>query len=363
MLGDFPDAVKKKNCFFLYFPIFFVSLDSCLLPILLKCATMTADKRREENVEDLDDGLAIDYELSDNEEGIEIESEIKEPSAEDKTDIEGAFDSEVEEEAKEGTDVVVSVGKKRKGPSEEKKSKKKQKMEFEKESKKSLSVEKNDIIVEKLNSKVREVYPQLSPLELTEYYLQGKNVIDSSDFSMEKNLENLSKYIEMYMKDLIPSIKEFKRLRNKIKKFETKKKFNKKFNKTVEIPKRKFILILSISAIRACDVHRATRDLEGGSIKLIAKNPIGNDLKMLKTTWSRILNATPGRIEKLLDISKQDKEKNFESTLALAADEIDTVILDNYVDPKLRSVVDDRETFDLLKILKEANPKLKVYVY
>ena len=314
--------------------------------------TVAEKKNKVEDVEGLDDGLAVDYKLSDDEEGVEIEEEEESPkeTTEDTT-------ADITE------DTTIVVGKKRKNKSEESKSQKKQKMEFEKENKKSLSNEKNDIIVEKISSKIREIFPNLSPLELSDYYLKKENVIDTSEYSKEKNLTNLSNFIETFMKELIPSIKEYKRLRNKIKKFETKKKFNKKFNKTVEIPPRKFILILSISAIRSCDVHRATRDLEGGSVKLINKNPIGQDLKMLKTTWSRILNSTVERIDKILEISKNDVERNFEDGLTLKEEEIDTIILDNYIDSKLRSVLDYCETFELIKKIKDKNPNLKVYVY
>ena len=314
--------------------------------------TVAEKKNKVEDVEGLDDGLAVDYKLSDDEEGVEIEEEDESPkeTTEDTT-------------ANTTEDTTIVVGKKRKNKSEESKSQKKQKMEFEKENKKSLSNEKNDIIVEKISSKIREIFPNLSPLELSDYYLKKENVIDTSEYSKEKNLTNLSNFIETFMKELIPSIKEYKRLRNKIKKFETKKKFNKKFNKTVEIPPRKFILILSISAIRSCDVHRATRDLEGGSVKLINKNPIGQDLKMLKTTWSRILNSTVERIDKILEISKNDVERNFEDGLTLKEEEIDTIILDNYIDSKLRSVLDYCETFELIKKIKDKNPNLKVYVY
>lgn len=314
--------------------------------------TVAEKKNKVEDVEGLDDGLAVDYKLSDDEEGVEIEEEEESPkeTTEDTT-------ADITE------DTTIVVGKKRKNKSEESKSQKKQKMEFEKENKKSLSNEKNDIIVEKISSKIREIFPNLSPLELSDYYLKKENVIDTSEYNKEKNLTNLSNFIETFMKELIPSIKEYKRLRNKIKKFETKKKFNKKFNKTVEIPPRKFILILSISAIRSCDVHRATRDLEGGSVKLINKNPIGQDLKMLKTTWSRILNSTVERIDKILEISKNDVERNFEDGLTLKEEEIDTIILDNYIDSKLRSVLDYCETFELIKKIKDKNPNLKVYVY
>lgn len=308
-------------------------------------------QRKIDDVEGLADGLAVDYELSENEDGVEIEQESQEGA--DKED----------DGAEEAGEVDGRGASKKRKINDTQRSKKKQKMEFEKESKKTLSSENADIIVEKFSSKIRELYPKLSALELTEYYLNKKTLIDTSDFPIERNLNNISKYIEMYMKELVPSIAEFKKLRNKIKKFETKKKFNKKFNKTIEIPKRRFILILSISAIRSCDVHRATRDLEGGSIKLIQKNPIGQDLKMLKTTWSRVLNATPGRVDKLIEISKMDYEKNPDAGFSIKPNEIDAVVLDNYVDPKLRSVLECTETFELLKKLKSGNPDLKVYLY
>jgi protein CMS1 len=329
---------------------------------------MVSKREREEDVEGLENNLDINYQLSDNEdneEGYEVQEELskdKDENRSDNVDEEDKDDKDEDEDEKEKEEEEVSVGKKRK-ISESQKSKKKQKMEFEKKNKKSLSSEKNDIIVDKISNKIRDLYPQLSALELSEYYLNKKNLIDTSEFPADRTLNNLSEFISIYMKDLIPSIKEYKKLRNKIKKFETKKKFNKKFNKKVEIPTRKFIVILSISAIRSCDVHRATRNLEGGSVKIIQKNPIGQDLKMLKTTWSRILNATPGRLDKIIEISKMDNEKNFDDGFSIKIDEIDSVILDNYVDPKLRSVLECEETFELLKKLKDANPELKVYLY
>ncbi|ODQ44229.1 hypothetical protein PICMEDRAFT_74836 [Pichia membranifaciens NRRL Y-2026] len=319
--------------------------------------SITEKKEKSEravDVEGLDDGLAVDYDLSENEEGTEVKGEAAE-------DVAGEQEGEPKEE--ETTVKEEKILSKKRKVTEAQKSKKKQKMEFEKESKKALSSEQTDIIVEKLSSKIREIFPQLSALELTDYYLSKSNVVDTNDFTPERGLAFFRQFIEMYMEDLVPSIKEYKKLRNKIKKYETKKRFNKNFEKTVTIPKRRFILILSISAIRACDVHRATRDIEGGSIKLIQKNPIGQDLKMLRTTWSRVLNATPSRVDKILEISKMDHEKNPDAGFSLKEDEIDAVVLDNYVDPKLRSVLECGETFELLKKLKTANPALKVYLY
>lgn len=312
------------------------------------------DAERSVDVEGLEDGLAVEYDLSENDEGTEINGEASEDAAIKKEGDESSADNEVTDE---------EPSKKKRKVSESQKSKKKQKMELEKEDKKALSSEPRDIIVEKLSSKIRELFPQLSALELSDFYLNKSNVVDTSDFAGDRDLGFFRNYIEQYMEDLIPSIKEYKKLRNKIKKYETKKRFNRNFDKTVAIPKRRFILILSISAIRACDVHRATRDIEGGSIKLIQKNPIGQDLKMLRTTWSRILNATPGRVDKILEISKMDHEKNPDVGFSLKEEEIDAVVLDNYVDPKLRSVLECAETFELLKKLKAANPALKVYLY
>lgn len=307
-----------------------------------------------EDVEGLDDGLAVDYNLSENEEGFEIDSE-KEQDKEDGGDAE-------DEDDREETEETETSSKKRK-ISETQKSKKKQKMEYERDSKKTLSSEQGDIIVEKLSSKIREIFPKLSALELADYYLNKNIVVDTSDFTKERDLNNLHDFIEMYLQEFIPNIAEFKKWRNKIKKFENKKKFIKKFNKKLDIPKRRFILVLSQSAIRACDVHRATRDFEGNSLKIIYKNPIGQDLKMLRTTWSRILAATPDRMEKVLKASADDRERRPELPISIKEDEIDAVIIDNQVDQKLRTVLDQRETFNLLKRLKDANPALKVYLY
>ncbi|GAV29430.1 hypothetical protein PMKS-002930 [Pichia membranifaciens] len=222
--------------------------------------SITEKKEKSErvvDVEGLDDGLAVDYDLSENEEGTEINGEAAEDVAEEQG-------GEPEEEEKKVNE-EKTLGKKRK-VNEAQKSKKKQKMEFEKESKKGLSSEQTDIIVEKLSSKIRELFPQLSALELADYYLNKSNVVDTNDFTPERGL-------------------------------------------------------------------------------------------------ARVLNATPSRVDKILEISKMDHEKNPEVGFSLKEDEISAVVLDNYVDPKLRSVLECAETFELLKKLKTANPALKVYLY
>lgn len=232
----------------------------------------------------------------------------------------------------------------------------------EKEEKLSLAKQQPSEIAEKIAVKIREMNPNLSPLELSELYIPQKNIQATEEFLDDRKLENLAAFVELYAADLIPSIKEYKKLRNRIKKMENKLKWDKKSGKfkpgneakyQVEQPKRKFLCILSPSAIRACDTHRATRDLEGGSLKMIHKNQIKDDLRMLKTTWSRILCGTPGRMDLLL---KMDQD-------SLYGDEIDTVIVDMFLDDKLRTMFDYEELYAALGKMLKANPELKIYLF
>ena len=115
---------------------------------------------------------------------------------------------------------------------------------------------------------------------------------------------------------------------------------------------RKFIAIISMSAIRACDIHRATKELAGSSLKVINKNKIEVDLKLLKTTTSRVLCCTPGRLIKVLDNEDQ----------VLKKEEIKIVVVDNsYLDSKQQNIWDIKETTDALKSLTKNGSKVYLY--
>lgn len=116
---------------------------------------------------------------------------------------------------------------------------------------------------------------------------------------------------------------------------------------------RKFIAIVSMSAIRACDIHRATRDISGSSLKLINKNKVDVDLKLVKSTRSRILCCTPGRLLKVLNSEDLELNKN----------EIKIIIVDNsYLDQKQQNIWDIKETTETLnKLTKEGGSKIYLY--
>ncbi|KAL6453344.1 CSM1 Protein CMS1 [Candida maltosa Xu316] len=278
--------------------------------------------------DDLDDGLEYDVGLSESE-------EVDVPETETPLDLD-----EEEKEQKPEEEVTPVSRKRRNSESNSLKEKKKIKMEMDIESKKNLSLEENP---ENQN---------LSALELTELYFNKSEIRSTSDFKETRNLDNLGKFITTKFKNMLP-----KGSNNK--KDNKKKKGNKKnqTNETDNEPKddqeeRKFIAIVSMSAIRACDIHRATKDLSGSSLKIINKNKLSVDLKLVKTTRSRVLCCTPGRLIKVLNNEDSELSKN----------EIKIVIVDNsYLDTKKQNIWDINETFEGLKALTKEGSKVYLY--
>lgn len=245
---------------------------------------------------------------------------------------------------------------------EKAKEQKRERIENEKQEKLGLAKQSPEMIASKLAVKIREMNPNLSPLELSELYIKKDNIKSTEEFLEDRKLEHLADFIKHFNSELIPSIAEYKKLRNRIKKMETKLKWDKKSKKfkpgneakyEVKQPERKFLCIFSPSALRACDTHRATRDFEGGSLKLIHKNRVENEIRMLKTTWSRILCGTPGRLDLIFRIPQD----------SIKPEEIDTVIIDMFLDEKLRTLYDYEELYLALHTLLKANPELNIYLY
>ncbi|CAI5756524.1 unnamed protein product [Candida verbasci] len=290
--------------------------------------------------DDLDDGLEYDVEFSDTEQsGVPLEEDGFENDADDDEDSEINNGSE------------ISSKRKRK-PESNFKEKKKQKMELDMETKKNMSLESNpEIITEYINNKIRKKNIKLSALELTELYFNKSDIRSSSDFKETRNLDNLSKFIISKFSNILPSGKS-----NKNKK---SKKKGKNFNGEAQYTEdsegekdRKFIAVVSMSAIRACDIHRATKDLPGSSLKLINKNKLEVDLKLVKTTKARILCCTPGRIIKVLNNEDAELKKS----------EIKIIIIDNsYLDKKKQNIWDIPESFQTLKELTRDGSKLYLY--
>ncbi|EGW35174.1 uncharacterized protein SPAPADRAFT_131035 [Spathaspora passalidarum NRRL Y-27907] len=256
--------------------------------------------------DDLDDGLEYDLQLSDSEEETFV---VEQP--------------EVVKEEKE-----QPANKKRKQNTKFKETKK-LKMEMDIETKKNMSVEESpEVIAEYINSKIRRKNPNLSALELADLYFAKSEIRSNVDFKETRNLDNLSAFITNRFKNMLPT------------------------KKGKEDSERKFIAIVSMSAIRACDIHRATRELSGSSLKLINKNKLNVDLKLVKSTRSRVLCCTPGRLAKVL--AHEDSE--------LQASEVKIIIVDNsYLDSKKQNIWDIPETFDVLKSLTKQGSKIYLY--
>lgn len=283
--------------------------------------------------DDLDDGLVYDVELSSSE-GVDLESDNQLQHGPDLSDDEG------EENPK-----------KRKN-NDNFKEKKKLRMDMDMKHKKNLSTETSaEAIADFVNDNIRKKNPDLSALELAAQYLKKTDFRSSAEFEESRTLDNFSKFIEARFKNMLPSSTPGKKNTNKTKKKKDKKKQEEPKEQNGQ-EERKFIAILSMSAIRACDVHRALREIPGSSLKLINKNKLHVDLKLVKSTWSRVLCCTPGRLLKVLADEEQP----------LKVDEIKIVILDNsYLDQKLQNVWDIKETTETLKKLTESGSKIYLY--
>ncbi|KAG7665477.1 uncharacterized protein J8A68_001165 [[Candida] subhashii] len=286
--------------------------------------------------DDLDDGLEYDLQYSEPEENFEV--------IENGSDAEEISDNQQPQPS-------LSSSKRRKKDNSGLQEKKKMKMEMDIEAKKNISLEEStEMISEFINSKIRRKNQNLSALELAELYFNKSEIRSTSEYKETRNLDNLAGFITQKFKNMLPT--------NKIKKDKKDKKKKPKKEQKEEQPadqdaeERKFIAIVSMSAIRACDIHRATKDISGSSLKLINKNKLHVDLKLVKTTRSRVLCCTPGRLIKVLN--SEDSE--------LKPEEIKIIIVDNsYLDTKKQNIWDIQETFEALKKLTKEGSKLYLY--
>ncbi|KAG7194703.1 uncharacterized protein KQ657_004380 [Scheffersomyces spartinae] len=269
--------------------------------------------------DDLDDGLDYQIDYSEDENGAES-------------------DVEPDPESKPGAE---SSNKKRKLKSSKLQDKKRLKMEIDMKRKKDIARESSvDSICDYINSKIRSKNPDLSALELSSLYVDKNTLRTTSDFEDPRTLDNLESFITARFKNMIPHTKQHKK----------QKKKNKKNDDDQD--ERKFIVVMSMSAIRACDVHRATKDLGGSSLKVINKNKLAVDLKLLTTTHSRVLCCTPGRLLKVLNAPESPLKPN----------EIKIIIMDNtYLDSKLQNVWDIKETLEAVNQLAKTGSKVYLY--
>lgn len=282
--------------------------------------------------DDLDDGL--DYEV-----------DLSASDSEDVHLIQDEEETKSKDEPKHQTENNEG-GKKRKAKSSKLQEKKRIKMEIDMSQKKNLSTETApEVIADYINNKIRQKNSELSALELSELYLNKSDFRSTSEINDKpRNLDNLSAFIDSKFKNMLPNTSKKNKKASKNKK--------QKDDESESKDERKFISILSMSAIRACDIHRALRDIPGASLKLINKNKLHVDLNLVKSTRSRVLCCTPGRLLKVLDSEE----------LQLKGEEIKIVILDNsYLDQKQQNVMDIKETFECLKALADKGSKIYLY--
>lgn len=291
--------------------------------------------------DDLDDGL--EYEFDAEPDVVSVA-----PDTGDESEI---FDQEESDTSKSrSSDKAASDATENKNTENSKKrkhknsllaEKKRMKMEMDMEQKRTISKElSTEVIADYINGRIAQKNRNLSSLELSELYLPKECFRSTSEFDKDetpRNLDNLSKFITNRFQNMLPSkLKQSKATKD---------------NKTAEA-ERKFIAVVSMSAIRACDIHRATRGLSGSSLKIINKNKLDVDLDLVLKTKSRVLCCTPGRLSKVLNAEN----------LPLRWEEIKIIIVDNsYLDKKCQNVWDINETPKVMKSLVNAGSKIYFY--
>lgn len=284
--------------------------------------------------DDLEDGLAYDFDVEVDDVAADVPLLPREPTLDEPP--------------------VQSPNPKKRKASLKLQEKKKLKMAMDMDHKKNLSRESApEAIADYINDAIRKRNPDLSALELAELYFKKSDFRSTADFSEGRTLENLAQFLSGRFGNMLPASTPGKKNAKTGKKL---KKDKKNANHAPAQPdaaaERKFIAVLSMSALRACDVHRSLRDLPGSSLKLINKNKLNVDLKLVASTWSRVLCCTPGRLVKVLG----------DEALALQAKEIKIILMDNsYLDQKMQNIWDIKETLDALRLLTQAGAKVYLY--
>ncbi|ODV58387.1 Cms1p ASCRUDRAFT_72568 [Ascoidea rubescens DSM 1968] len=215
--------------------------------------------------------------------------------------------------------------------------KKKQKVDQEKNMKKNICKENEEIICEYLNKKISQdnKNEELSTLELSEKFFNKRTFHSTSEFAepLARNLDNYSQFIDKYAK------------------------------------REKLVVVLAASNIRCCDIVRSIKSLRNSRpLKLLSKNKLKNDVASLnsivqsqnnkqeakKDKERLVLIATPTRFVNVLkQISDREHRLKFS-----------TVVIDgSYLDPKSRSIFDLSVNLELFKELSVINEEVVYYLY
>ncbi|PRT53084.1 Protein CMS1 [Wickerhamiella sorbophila] len=263
--------------------------------------------------DELDDELDYSFDAAGSPGGLEVDLEKIEEQLSD-------VDREKERSAEERP---AKRAKKSKTKSKSGLAEKKQlKMQMAVESKMNLSKMEPSVIADFILAKVRDdkENKDLSALELQDRSVPQAAIVDCSVFTNETDCE-------------LGSFPEF------LKRF-----------KLDEVSSPDLVLVLSMSAIRVCDVDRACRKTGGGAMKFINKNKLDYDKKELASKKT-IAVATPGRATKLI------------AQGALEAGRIKHIVLDSsFLDVKTNNVLDLPETIPLCSQLCN-DGAVRLYVF
>lgn len=290
--------------------------------------------------DDLDDELEYELDFS-QDEGVALNEEVAQGPSSAKREPNDQLDG-VQPEEKSG-----SNKKRKKNPQLEEK--KKIRMDQDMLKKRNLSLETPELICDYANNMIRKKNNDLSALELAELYLNKNDFRSTADFTESRILDNLAKFLKSRFDNMILS-------KDKSKNKKKSKKDNKKSAPTTQNTddeQRKYIAIMSMSAIRACDVHRAVRSgFPGASLKLLPKNKLEDDLEFIRKSPARVICCTPGRVLKAVNVEDSPLKK----------EDIKIVILDNsYLDKKQQNIWDIEQTSETIKELTNAGAKVYLY--
>ncbi|KAA8915505.1 hypothetical protein TRICI_002354 [Trichomonascus ciferrii] len=273
---------------------------------------MGSKKRAAPEADDLDDGLDYSFDNVADEDDSHLPTEEQLLEEDSNSEEEESKIPEDQSEKKED--------KKRKKRKDEKLvQKKKQKTEDMVAEKKAVTNYSPDLLADFVASKLKKLNPDLSSLEINELSIKPHCFADTTGFSEPRKLINYPKFFKQYVNRFLGR-------------------------------KGRYVVIMSMSAIRACDAHRALQKM--GTIKLIKKNSIRHDKAILMSSKNSIAVTTPGRIKKLMD------EDVFQ------VDRVAAIVVDSsYLDPKNYHIWDDPDMFPVLKRLTESSKEPQVFLY
>ncbi|KAK9450934.1 U3-containing 90S pre-ribosomal complex subunit-domain containing protein [Limtongia smithiae] len=274
-------------------------------------------KRKSQNIpdaDDLDDGL--EYDLEDDNgpaaDGILIDGRLAVSSA-----SEEEYATVVPETVKiEDSNAKSNKAEKRKRVRERSAAKKRSRIETEKIVKTTIASSTPSIIADYIASKARLWHPKLTPIELDEQFsAREKSILDTSNWNVNRSTLN---EFEKFLKQCVAP------------------------SKLEAVPNKKgapYIVILAISALRACEVRRAIPK-KIKTMKMIAKNSVEADCKFLKNSSVAIVASTPARLRMMVNRN------------ALSLANLETIVIDGtFLDAKMRTVLDDVP--ETLRVMKE----------